>query len=50
MYGGEKPEEACSGSATLFWVGLTFSQILDLSRDLSTQRTTDFLADFNEVA
>ena len=40
-------EEACS-SATLFGVDLTSSQVIDPSSDLSTQQTSDFLANFND--
>ena len=40
-------EGACS-SATLFGVDLTSSQVIDPSSDLSTQQTSDSLANFND--
>ena len=41
-------EGACSSSATLCGVDLTSSQVLDPTSDLSTQQTTDFLANFSD--
>ena len=43
-----EPEEACSSGSTLCGVDLTSSQMLDSSCDLSTQQTTEFLANFDD--
>ena len=43
-----EPEEPCSTGSTLCGVDLTSSQMLDSSCELSTQQTTDFLANFDD--